>query len=183
MGYAAPEVEPDAVPIYESLFNALDDFVATTDGPSQRFGKAIPVRVRRVDAGIDAVWRQLMGKSRVWCSITPVAISRGFKVPKFHSDGRPLSENERHRRKLSEWSALLRASLKHIGLPIALSGACSIEMSPTPFIAKAQRAEKYRASVEKSVLTHVRLEFPAKIGGPLILGDRRYMGLGLFVPA
>ncbi len=182
MGYAAPEVEADAVPIYETLFNALDDFVATTDTPFQRNGKALPVRLHRVAAGMDAVWRQILGNSRVWCSITPVAIARGFKIPKFHPDGRPLSDNDSYRRKLSEWAALLRQSLKHVGLPAALADACSIEVSPTPFVAKAQRAEEYRAPGEMSVLTHVRLEFPAKISGPLILGDRRYMGLGLFVP-
>jgi CRISPR-associated protein Csb2 len=182
MGYAAPEVSGEAVSIYETLFNALDDLVVSADTPFQRNGKALPVRLRRSDEGIDAVWRQLIGRSRVWCSLTPVAISRGFKVPKFHSDGRPLSENERHRRKLYEWSSLLRDSLKHIQLPVALANACSIEMSPTPFVAKTQRAERYRSPGENSVLTHVRLEFPAKISGPLILGDRRYLGLGLFVP-
>jgi CRISPR-associated protein Csb2 len=130
----------------------------------------------------DAIWYHFTSKSRIWCSVIPVAISRGFKVPKFHPDGRPMSENERHRRKLSEWEKLLRDSLRHIGLPPELITACSIETTFSPLVPKSQRAEKYRAPGEKAVLTHVRLEFPCGIRGPVLLGDRRYFGYGLFVP-
>jgi CRISPR-associated protein Csb2 len=183
LGYAAPEVSIKAVAIYETLFKALSEVIVTGETPLRRSGKTLPVRITQSPIQSDKVWPHYKGKSRVWCSVIPVAISRGFKVPKFHPDGRPLSENERHQRKLSEWAALLRDSLKHIGLPYEVALACCVESTATPLVARSQRAEKYRAPGEKSVLTHVRLEFPCKIKGPLILGDRRYMGLGLFVPA
>ena len=182
LGYAAPEVAEKAVSIYETLFKALDDLIVTNQTPFHRRGEDVPVRLQRRDPSNDAIWHHLTSKSRVWCSVIPVAISRGFKVPKFHPDGRPMSNNERHRRRLHEWSELLRASMRHIGLPHELVGACSIEAAPTPLLPKSQRAEKFRSPGEKAVLTHVRMEFPAQVRGPLILGDRRYFGLGLFVP-
>lgn len=182
LGYAAPEVANKAVSIYETLFKALDDLIVTKGTPFRRHGEDVPVRLELRDPGKDAIWHHLTGKSRVWYSVIPAAISRGFKVPKFHPDGRQLSTNERHRRKLCELSELLQDSLHHIGLPPELVTACAIETTATPLVPKSQRAEKYRAPGEKAVLTHVRLEFPTQIRGPLILGDRRYIGLGLLVP-
>ncbi len=183
LGYAAPEDARQAASIvYEPLFKYLDDLVLAEQTPFRRRGEDVPVRLELRKLKSDAIWHHLTSKSRVWDSIIPVAISRGFKVPKFHPDGRPMSENERHRRKLHEWSELLRSSLRHIGLPPELVEACAIEPTSTPLVPKTQRAEKYRAPGEQAVLTHVRLEFPCCIRGPLLLGDRRYFGLGLFVP-
>jgi len=182
LGYAAPEVATQAVPIYETLFKALDDLIEGEDTPLRRHGKVVPVRLVRNASSADKVWPQYTGKSRVWCSILPVAIARGYKVPKFHADGHELNGNERHRRKLSEWEKLLRDSLRHIGLPPELISACTIECTATPLVPKSSRAENYRAPGEQAVLTHVRLRFPSQVRGPLLLGDRRYMGLGLFVP-
>lgn len=183
LGYAAPEVADKAIAIYETLFKALDDRIETKQTPFRRRGEDVPVRLELRELNSDVIWHHLTSKSRVWCSVIPVAISRGFKVPKFHPDGRAMSENERHRRKLDEWSELLRSSLRHIGLPPELITACAIESTATPLVPKTQRAQKYRAPGEQAVLTHVRLGFPAQVRGPIILGDRRYMGLGLFVPA
>jgi len=183
LGYAATEVASKAIPIYETLFKALDDLVVTEQTPFRRRGEDVPVRLELRQPNADAIWHHLTSQSRVWCSVIPVAISRRFKVSKFHPDGRPMSENERHRRRLHEWTALLRSSLRHIGLPSELVTACDIETTASPLLPKSQRAEKYRAPGENAVLTHVRLEFPAQVRGPLILGDRRYMGLGLLVPA
>ena len=182
LGYAAPEVADKAVSIYENLFKTLNDLIVTKQTPFHRRGEDVPVRLERRDSSNDPIWHHLTSKSRVWCSVIPVAISRGFKVPKFHPDGRPMSDNERYRRRLHEWSELLRASMRHIGLPHDLVATCSIEATPTPLLPKSQRAEKFRAPGEKAVLTHVRLEFPCGIRGPVLLGDRRYFGYGLFVP-
>jgi CRISPR-associated protein Csb2 len=183
LGYAAPEVAAQAVPIYETLFKALDDLIESEDTPLRRHGKVVPVRLVRNAASADKVWPQYTGKSRVWCSIIPVAIARGFKVPKFHPDGRELTANECHRRKLNEWEKLLRDSLRHIGLPPELIAACTIDSTMSPLVPRSSRSENYRPPGESAVLTHVRLEFPSEIRGPLLVGDRRYLGLGLFAPA
>lgn len=181
IGYAAPEVEWAAREIYRTLFRALDGVVEEVDTP---FSKEcpFPVRFRQLSRREDKVWGQLCGKSQVWCTLTPCAISRGFKVPKRTSNGRTLSSNERYQRRLNELDKLIRDSLRHINLPDQLIDETLIEVSATPFLPKSQRAEKYRPPGERAVLTHVRLTLPELVKGPIVLGDRRYFGLGLCVP-
>ena len=77
---------------------------------------------------------------------------------------------------------LLRESLKHVGIPYEVIRACSIELTNTPLVPHSERAERYRAPGETAALTHVQLDFPTKVRGPLIFGDRRYKGFGLCVP-
>ena len=50
-------------------------------------------------------------------------------------------------------------------------------------LAATERAERYRARDERIPLVHGRIEFLRCVRGPLLVGDRRYQGLGLFVPA
>ncbi len=181
IGYASPEVESDARDIYRTVFRALDRDVEEVDTPFSKAG-VFPIRLQQVLHHDDMIWRPLCGKSRVWCSLTPSAISRGFSVPKRTPDGRRLSSNERYQRKLGEWTKLLRDSLRHLNLPDQLIAETFIEISATPFLPKLQRAERYRAPGEEAVLTHVRLTFPEPVKGPIVLGDRRYFGFGLCVP-
>jgi CRISPR-associated protein Csb2 len=172
LGFTQPGIANQGAEIYDTLGTALDgEIVAEMSG-----------RLQRCDIAHDKIWGQLTGASRVWCSLTPVAIARGFKVPRFTPDGRPLGTNERHLRKLAEWSALLQDSLRHIGLPEPLVCNCSIQLTASPLVHRTVRAERYRPPGESAVLTHARIEFPEPVSGPLIVGDRRYQGLGLFVP-
>ncbi len=178
IGYAAPDVVTPAQETYRTLYCALAGEVETLFSTK----RSHPIQLRQVSTHEDKVWRQLCGKSRVWCSLTPAAISRGFKVPKHTPDGRLLSTNERYQIKLGEWDKLLRDSLRHINLSEQLISETRIELSATPFLRKTKRAETYRAPGENAVLTHIRLTFPESVKGPLILGDRRYFGFGLCVP-
>lgn len=172
IGYSKPSIAVSAAEIYETLAAALDgESISKLKG-----------RLNRSDAKWDKVWSQLTGVSRVWYSITPVVIGRGFKVPRFSRDGRPLESNERHTRKLAELSSLLRDSMRHMDLPEEVVRSASIELTPSPLLNRTVRAERYRPPGEKAVLTHARLEFSELIQGPLLLGDNRYKGLGLFVP-
>lgn len=175
VGYASEQNTEAARSIYRTLAANLDGRFDCENKPSWQMQL-----VDRPDR--DKVWRLYSAPSRIWTSVTPVALSRGFKVPKFSPTGELLSKSERYLRKLAEWQKLLRDSLRHIELPEELIKATEIEISMTPFIPKCERAEKYRAPGEKSVLVHVRLTFPEPVRGPLLLGDRRYFGLGLLAP-
>jgi CRISPR-associated protein Csb2 len=181
IGYASSDVESHAREIYRTLFRALDGFVEEVESPFSKTG-VFPVRLHQVSRHNDGIWSPLCGKSHLWCSLTPSAISRGFTIPKHTPDGRPLSSNERYQRKLSEWARLLRDSLRHVNLPDQLIAETLIEISATPFLPRLRRAERYRAPGEKAVLTHVRLTFPEPVRGPIVLGDRRYFGFGLCAP-
>lgn len=176
LGYAGGDKTDSARSIYRTLAANLDGKVDRETSPSWYLELL-------EDPARDKVWRLYSSTSRTWATVTPVAISRGFSVPKFTPQGIALSQNERYLRKLNEWQKLLRESLRHLELPAELVDAATIEMSATPFLPKCERAERYRAPGEEAVLIHVRLSFPEPVRGPLLLGDRRYFGLGLFVPA
>jgi len=178
VGYALPDIADQAKDIYNSIESLLDNQKVDAGG--------VPARLRRLSelSSRDKIWSQLVRTGRVWHSLTPVALARGFKVAKLAPDGsRPLSSNERHRRKLGEWSDLLRGSLRHVALPEHLVTGCEITLTASPLLPGTGRAERYRPPGETAVLTHARLEFPEPVRGPLIVGDRRYFGFGLFAPA
>jgi CRISPR-associated protein Csb2 len=131
----------------------------------------------------DKVWPLYSGSSRVWMSATPVAIDRLYKVPTRSPDGQQLSSNERHLRRLAEWTMLIRASLRHIRLPDDLAATCKITLTSSPLLPGSERAERYRAKDERAPFVHARIEFTRHVRGPLLVGDRRYQGFGLFFPA
>lgn len=183
LGYALPKNEKVAIDIYETLFSALNDFILTDGSFFTNKGSHPLTRIVRYNVSDDKIWPYLVGRSRVWLSAIPVAISRQFNVPKFNIDGKnALTENERRRRRDAELGVLLRKSLEHIALPAEIIKATLIEITSTPLLPHTERAELYRPPGEKSFLAHVRLDFPCLVRGPLLLGDRRYSGLGLFLP-
>jgi CRISPR-associated protein Csb2 len=177
LGYAAAGIESVAHEIYRVLCSAMDGEVIEM-GTSAYQLLQVPGRPER-----DKVWSQFIRSSRIWQSVIPVALARGFKVPTHSPDGsRRLSANERHLRRLAEWTALLRSSLRHICIPEDLAASCSVILTTSPLLPSTRRAECYRTPGDSAVLTHARLEFVEPVRGPLIIGDRRYQGYGLFLP-
>jgi CRISPR-associated protein Csb2 len=173
LGYAEANRAPHATSIYRTLAACLD---GEEIEPGYRL-QLVEDPLRR-----DKVWRVYVGSSRMWLSVTPVAIDRGYKVPVYSPNGEPLSSNERHLRRQSEWTSLLRTSLRHIGLPDNVVTTCRISLTPSPLLAATERAERYRPQSENAPFVHVRLDFSGLVRGPLLVGDRRYLGFGLFVP-
>jgi CRISPR-associated protein Csb2 len=175
-GYTEPwnaKRSAQAVSIYRTL-------AACLDGEEIESG----YRLQLVsDPWADNVWRLYAGSSRVWLSATPIAIERGYKVPTHSPSGHPISSNERHLRRLSEWTKLVSASLRHIRIPDDLVVACRITLTASPLLVGVERAERYRFKSERIPFVHARLEFPRAVRGPLLVGDRRYFGLGLFIPS
>ncbi len=173
LGYANENTAAAAASIYRTL-------AASLDGEEIEHGHWLRQVVDPIRN--DKVWRLYAASSRCWVSVTPVAIDRGFKVPTHSPDGTPLSSNERHLRRLAEWTRLLRASLRHIRLPADLVESCQVELTPSPFLRATERAERYQPKGERAPFIHARIVFPRAVRGPLLVGDRRYFGLGLFVP-
>lgn len=163
--------------IYRTLAACLDCELLPDVEPFHRL-RLIEDHVRQ-----DKVWSHYSRSSRVWISATPVAIARGFKVPTRSPDGQLLSKNERYLRRQAELTSLLRTSLCHIRLPNELVASCKISITSSPLLAATERAERYRPIVDSARFVHARLEFCRPVRGPLLLGDRRFAGFGLFAPA
>lgn len=173
LGYATKEVAHDAASIYRTL-------AASLDGETLETG----YRLQLVeDMRRDKVWPLYTRASRILVTATPLAIARGYKIPTRAPDGTPLSSNERHLRRHSEWMKLIRLSLRDIRLPVDLVDTTLIQLTPSPLFPATERAERYRPRGESIPFLHARMEFSRPVRGPLIVGDHRYFGLGLFVPA
>lgn len=172
LGYAAPDKTNAAKSIYRTL-------VANLDGTELEPGYWLQLIENE---SRDKVWSLYTKASHVWITATPLAIARGYKVPTRAPDGTPLSSSERHLRRHAEWAKLVRSSLRDICLPADLADTCDMQLTTSPLLPATERAERYRPKDERAPFVHARIEFSRAVRGPLLVGDRRYFGLGLFVP-
>jgi CRISPR-associated protein Csb2 len=134
---------------------------------------------------------------RVWRSITPVALPES--AARLHIDphrlgkelatargvaGAALKEAKSGAERLAEESraasAVLR-SLRHAGVP---ARAEAIRLQREPFTGRGARAEDFAPETRfaKERLWHVEITFAKPLHGPLLIGDGRYLGLGLMAP-
>jgi CRISPR-associated protein Csb2 len=175
LGYSLPSIANRAAEIYRVLSAALEGELVEAAKPQ--------CCLQRLEPDGDKIWPQLLRPGRTWLTVTPVALARHFNVPTHSQDrSRMLTDNERHLRRLAEWTTLLRSSLRDIGLPEDTANTCRIMLTASPLVPNTHRAERYRPPGESAVFTHARLEFSRPVRGPLVVGDRRYQGYGLFVP-
>lgn len=106
--------------------------------------------------------------ARLWRSITPVALPvRHGTVEKTTSDAAA--------------ALALSQALRHAGIRVQPE---NIRLQREPFTARGARAEAFARAPRFPVarLTHAELRFSERVPGPLILGDGRWLGLGLFRP-
>lgn len=172
LGFASKHISAQATSIYRTL-------CANLDGVEIEPGCQLHLLE---DPHRDKVWSVYNQASRTWVTATPLAIARSYKVPTNAPDGTPLSTNERHLRRLVEWTKLVRASLRDIRLPADLVDSAIIQLTPSPVLPATERSERYRPRNDRTPFLHARIKFPRPIRGPLLVGDRRYFGLGLFIP-
>ena len=172
LGYANPDNANAAASIYRTL--AAASMGRRSSLTSDSSSSQIPAQRQSLAA--------LYPTSRCWVSVTPLAIARGFKVPTYAPDGTPLSSNERHLRRHAEWTQLVRSSLRDIRLPADLVDSCQIHLTPSPHACYRARGT-LPAKDERAPFIHARIEFSRPVRGPLLVGDRRYKGFGLFIPS
>lgn len=81
----------------------------------------------------------------------------------------------------AELRSAVRQALRHAGFDVS---ARDVHVQKEPFERKGQRAELFSTETRFAPerLWHVRLELGQEIGGPLTIGDGRYLGLGLLAP-
>ena len=110
---------------------------------------------------------------RVWRTITPAAL------PVIRT-GRGTAENKRV---ITEAKAAcaVRQALRHAGVVVPLE---SIRLQREPFDGNGTRAEAFSMSERFAArgLHHVEIAFAQAVRGPLVIGNGRYLGLGLMAP-
>ncbi|NWG54041.1 MAG: type I-U CRISPR-associated protein Cas5/Cas6 [Hydrogenophilaceae bacterium] len=125
--------------------------------------------------------------SRLWRTITPAALSAARRriPPQKRSDEDLKSGPERAREERAA-IASVRAALRHAGMRARVD---RIRVQREPWAAKGARAEAFEPDDEelkqrfsKHRLWHVEIAFAEPEHGPLLIGDGRYLGLGLMHP-
>lgn len=121
--------------------------------------------------------------ARLWRTVTPAALPE--RAARRRIDPRRTREEakggaERLREHAAaEWT--VRQALRHadIGVPVQ-----AIRVLREPFESKGLRAEAFESKPRfiKERLWHIEIAFSEPVPGPLILGDGRYLGLGLMAP-
>lgn len=121
--------------------------------------------------------------ARIWRTVTPIALPefagrRRIEPKRLREEAKGGEERfDEHRRAAG---AILQ-TLRHAGIR---ARAQSIQVQREPFESKGSRAEAFAAGTRfaKERLWHAEITFSTLVRGPLVLGDGRYVGLGLMRP-
>jgi CRISPR-associated protein Csb2 len=122
--------------------------------------------------------------ARAFRSVTPVVLPEEGKRRRIEPT-RKLAEAKRGLERVVEISGARAAvvqALRHVGVS---ASAESIRLQREPFDGAGSRVEPFAEGTrfEKERLWHVEIAFGVPIEGPLLLGDGRFLGLGLMAPA
>lgn len=120
---------------------------------------------------------------RLWRSVTPAALPERAARRRI-DPARIREEAKGARERLAEEASAIdavRAALRHAGIE---TPAASIHVQREPFAAKGARAEAFAPGTRfsKHRLWHVEIGFTTPRAGSLVIGDGRYLGLGIMAP-
>lgn len=123
-------------------------------------------------------------RARVFRSVTPVVLPEAGKRRRIEPTRR-LTEAKSGLERVLEMSgarAAVAQALRHAGVS---APAESIRLQREPFDGAGSRVEPFAKGTrfEKERLWHVEIAFDKPVEGPLLLGDGRFLGLGLMAPA
>jgi CRISPR-associated protein Csb2 len=121
--------------------------------------------------------------ARLWRTIIPAALPQQAARRRIDPARRRAEAKggaERAEEQGKAVSAVIQA-LRHVGV---LARPLTVRVQREPFEAKGARAEAFAPGTRfaKERLWHIEIAFAEAVCGPLILGDGRYLGLGLMAP-
>jgi CRISPR-associated protein Csb2 len=111
--------------------------------------------------------------ARLWRSVTPIALPGRPQQPGREGSRRVAAE--------AAAAAAVRQALRHAGIAEAPT---VVRVQREPFASRGERAEAFAHGQRfpAATLRHVELRFAKPRLGPLLLGNGRWLGLGLFAP-
>ncbi len=118
-----------------------------------------------------------------WRSVTPLALTsaRRRRTDPARTKEKPKGAAERAHEESRAVHAV-RQALRHAGVG---SLPAEVRVQREPFDSHGKRAEAFAAGTRfpEGALWHVSITFAEPVAGPLLLGDGRYLGLGLMRPS
>ncbi len=154
-------------------------------------GQRFALSDRTIDLARSQPHRQLehygieKGTSRTWQSVTPIALTAAARrriEPNRHKRAASDFKGAAERRTEQELAAAaLHQALRHAGVK---AKPTSIRVQREPFTARGQKADDFATDqrFNRHVLWHAEIQFDQVVSGPVVLGDGRFLGLGLFRP-
>jgi CRISPR-associated protein Csb2 len=140
----------------------------------------------RLSADDDLLRHYGVGASaRVFRSVTPVALPEEGEAPPHRTDSPSLptlSKGLNASLEIAGARASVVQALRHAD--VSASAVNSIRLQREPFDAAGARVEHFAEGTrfEKERLWHVEITFAAPLSGPLVIGDGRFLGLGVMAP-
>lgn len=127
--------------------------------------------------------RKEPGGYRVWRTVTPAALPESARRRRI-DPARALAEakgGREHAAELARASAALAQALRHAEVR---AFADTVRLQREPFEGRGERVETFAPGTrfEKHRLWHVEIAFREPITGPLVIGDGRFLGLGVMAP-
>jgi len=131
-----------------------------------------------------AMFGHYQREAKVWRTITPMALPETAGRRRIAPDRichEAKGADERAQEESKAVAAVIQA-LRHAGY--RETGTTVTRIQRAPFQSHGKRVEAFSPETRfaKERLWHVELQFREPIGGPIILGDGRFSGLGLFSP-
>lgn len=121
---------------------------------------------------------------RVWRTVTPAALPEDARRRRI-DPGRKRAEAKAGRERAEEQARAAAAvcqALRHAGVRASVE---AIRVQREPFVRNGERVESFAAATrfDKHRLWHVEITFSESLSGPLVIGDGRFLGLGVMAPA
>lgn len=120
--------------------------------------------------------------SNEWRSVTPLVLqsARRRRIEPSRIADEKKGGHERAGEE-TRAASMVRQALRHAGVSTPVG---EIRVQREPFERLGRRAETFAAGTRfpKETLWHVAVTFTEPVSGPLVLGDGRYLGLGLMRP-
>lgn len=122
-------------------------------------------------------------KHRIWQTVTAAVLPESTARRRIEPT-RQTDEAKAARERIQEESRAIGAvlqSLRHTGVETPVA---HIQVRREPFYPQGERAERFAPETRfrKERFWHVRVAFAETVTGPLVLGDGRFLGLGLMAP-
>lgn len=123
------------------------------------------------------------GGHRMWRTVTPAALpeqARRRRIDPARRTGEAKGGEERSR-ELLQAALAVRQALRHAGVRAAVE---TLRVQREPFEGRGARVEPFAEGTrfDKHRLWHVEIKFSQELSGPLVIGDGRFLGLGVMAP-